>query len=175
VKRLVATLLLLLICPPFLAAQNTALPKAGDRVRIVSEHDQVRAEGTIVRVSQDSIQLTDGWRRMTVHLDPADRLEKSVGRRSNAGSGALHGLVVGALVGGVVGAVQGGDSNGWFTPVQGAAAGAGLLGLTGMIVGTLFGALAGHDIWAPVTPGPAQIGLAPAPGGAISVRASITF
>jgi hypothetical protein len=47
--------------------------------------------------------------------------------------------------------------------------------LGGAILGALFGAVHPGERWEPMRPGPFRLGLGPAPGGGVALRASLSF
>ena len=95
------------------------------------------------------------WVTDRIPTDSIAQLQVRIGRRSNAGRGALIGGGVGVALGLLCAASY--NENEWFSPtpgqclVSGAVSGAG--------IGVLIGALARSDVWAPVplpTRGPSE-------------------
>lgn len=81
------------------------------------------------------------------------------GRRSSVGRGALIGTGVGVVTGAIIGFAGGEDCSGgeWLCFDRGtlAAAGALVVGATGLVAGIIVGAFSSHEVWVPAD-GPAR-------------------
>jgi hypothetical protein len=170
VKTLTAALVLVAISAPQLAAQDSVRVKPGDRVRIVSPGHGVLVQGTLVRLAGDTITLQEGRSSTAYSLAGGRRLETPVARRSMVGRSALQWSLLFAALGGMAGALPVAGQR-----LHGLAGGVAVGGVAGLLVGGLFGAFNDREVWTPVTPGDAHIGLAPAPIGSVALRASVAF
>ena len=134
---------------------HAPLPMAGDRIRYALADDSATLHvARVVGVSADTIVVervlpgrTGGAaERVSASLATASlaRLEKRVGRRGNAGRGAL----IGAGVGVVGGLFCANEEPGWLTPTPAQC----MIGLplSGAATGALIGALIKSDVWMPV-------------------------
>lgn len=162
-------------------AQAPAI-NAGARVRVTSKvHDYNRRVATVSAVRRDSLVLfMKKGNSATVALSDIDRMQVSVGRRRMV----LRGMLAGGLIGAVTGAAAGAatyeeckDQICFLTPVsagEAAAGGATILGVVGVAVGGVIGALVTTDRWGPATV-PGTISVAPSPGGRVAVGLTRTF
>jgi hypothetical protein len=128
-------------------------PVAGDRVRYADRSDTTEFV-TARLVSLDAGSLiyerfvsgTSGspgrWLAGSLSTDSIARLQVRVGRRGNAGRGAL----IGGLLGAGLGIACASEEGGWVTPEQCLLSGT----LSGAGVGLLIGALIRSDVWAPI-------------------------
>ncbi len=133
------------------------IPQAdsGSRVRItVHKPEKHSLVGTLVSADADSLRFTtDTGGVVAVPVASVSRLERSRGRRSNAGRGALTFGLIGGAAGLVLGIAAAADNTGWgidFGPeaVVGATV---LMGATGAGLGALIGAASKGERWEPVT------------------------
>jgi hypothetical protein len=102
---LVALAMLVVGLAPFVQGQT----EAGVRVRVTTNAHK-KVVGTLMTADADSVRLISSKNRRVVSVPTASivRLEKSGGRRSNFGGGALIGGLVGGGVGLLLGVLAGG-------------------------------------------------------------------
>jgi hypothetical protein len=129
---------------------------SGARVRVTSARG--KQIGTLVSLDGDSLRYTlvDSATVTAIPRASVVRLERSVGKRSNVGSGAKTMGLIGAGVGLTIGLLAAADNSGWFEiGVEEIAAVTAVFGATGAGVGALFGAASKHDLWeaVPLSPG----------------------
>jgi hypothetical protein len=142
----------LLLGPPLHGQAQTLVP--GDRIRIASQGSIMPLlVGTFLRATADSLWLTARGQAhpTTVALSASLHLERSMGRRSHAMTGALVGAGVGAAVTlFFLGGFCGGDTlcNG-DEQLRAAA----IFGLPGVGLGAGIGALIRTERWAPASIG----------------------
>ena len=158
---------------------STPVPAAaaGDRIRYSGRADTTAfVTARMISLDADSLVFerfiagdpAGRWVAGSLPTDSIAHLQVRVGRRGNAGRGAL----IGGLVGGAIGVLCAAEtSSGWLEPSPEAC----FLGytLTGVGTGLLIGALRRSDVWAPTTvprrqpgptPIPAPVSAAPAVG-----------
>lgn len=158
---------------------STPVPAAaaGDRIRYAGPSDTTDfITARMISIDADSLVFerfiagdpAGRWVVGSLRTDSIARLQVRVGRRGNAGRGAL----IGGLVGGAIGVLCAAEtSSGWLQPSPEGC----FLGytLTGVGTGLLIGALRRSDVWAPTTvprrqpgptPIPAPVSAAPAVG-----------
>lgn len=143
-------------------------PSVGARIRYTVRADTARFEtGRLVAYQADSLvvdRFTPGLPgnpgttvRLALPTDSVAVLQVRVGRKGNAGRGALIGAAVGLAIGAACAADASGDS-GWLVPTtEECLFAAGLI--PGAFIGFVVGALRHSDVWAPVErpiPGPPQ-------------------
>ena len=146
--------LLAAACAPSYGA-GAPIPEPGDRVRYAVAGDTGRVyAGRTVRLAGDTLiieryipSMTGGaaaWDSAAIATSSLARLEKRVGRRGNAGRGALIGAGVGVLLG----VLCANEEEGWLTPTPTEC----LTGFTlsGAGTGALIGLLIRSDVWQPV-------------------------
>lgn len=134
---------------------TSPVPERGDRIRYAFLGDSTTLHvARAVRVGADTIfierlvpSLTGGpagWMPASIETSSIARLEKRVGRRGNAGRGAL----IGGGVGLVVGFLCANEEPGWLTPSPTEC----LFGylISGAGTGALIGILIRSDVWEPV-------------------------
>jgi hypothetical protein len=108
------------------------------------------------------------WRPDSLGTDSLARLQVWVGRRDNAGRGAVIGGAIGAALG--IACAADYDAEKWFSPTPEQCLLSGTL--TGAGIGLLIGALRRSDVWAPtplprrepeqpLTPAPPPVSVAP--------------
>jgi hypothetical protein len=99
--------------PSAAGAQRAADLPAGARVRLETRGPVPPPEATLVRVAADTLWLRYAGMADTVGVAfvHVRRLERSVGRRSASGQGALTGALVGGALGAVFGAVSTSGNN----------------------------------------------------------------
>ncbi len=144
-SMLVALATLVVGLAPFVQGQT----EPGVRVRVTTNAHK-KVVGTLMTADADSVQLTSSKDARVVSFPAASivRLEKSGGRRSNPGGGALIGGLVGGGIGLLLGVIASTDDSGWYD-VGGSeiAAGTAVLGLAGAGLGTLIGAASHKERW----------------------------
>jgi len=166
--------------PSVALAQQGPRISRGDRVRVVTTTWGGRAStATVEAVRPDTLVLgrsrPGGRESVVVPLTSIERLEVSVGRKSNAGKGALTGAIVGGSLGLILGiAAWAGSDDGDFLQVgpEAVPVSVAFFGGGGAILGTLIGALSHSDQWSPVPLEDLQLGLGPVQGG-VAVGASV--
>jgi len=112
-----------------------------------------------------------------IALDSVRRLDVSRGRGSHVGSGALAGLLLGIPTGAIVGAVLGSQlmvGEGGGGADVGAAVGAALVGASGLVIGTVVGALTKTERWEEVPLDRLRVSFAPRREG-VALGLSIRF
>ena len=143
-----------------MAAQVVQL-ESGARIRITAgPHGLKNRTARVLSVHNDSLLLQVApAETLAVALAGVTRLDVSTGRRRytlrGAGIGALAGIASGALIG----YASGDDPPGLFamTASGKAALGGATLGVTGLAIGAVVGALKVSDRWTPVPLGVAQV------------------
>jgi hypothetical protein len=144
------------------ATSDSVVP--GDRIRVGGDVPGGTLIGTFVRSTQDSVwvQRLDRPDTVSVALGSGTRLERSLGRRSRAGMGALIGAGVGAaLTVAFLSGFCGGDTlcNGDEQVIAVV-----VFGLPPVAIGAGIGALIRVEHWAPITLGaPGTSGSRPSP------------
>jgi hypothetical protein len=133
--------------------------EAGSRVRVTTmPASPGRRIGTLVSLDQDTLRWSrwDTTSVIRVPIASVTRLERSTGRRSNTGRGAMIGGLIGAGFGLFLGIAASTDNSGWWEVGAGeVAAVTAIVGAGGAGVGALVGSLSKRDRWEPVplTPG----------------------
>ena len=154
-----------LFLPSAVAAQDSPI-KAGDRVRFWRQQTLGVTEGTIAGWEADSFAITDNW----IPITSVTRLEV---RRQKISRGALVALdaggtaVGGALLGAGLGYLTFGET--------GAAYGAALVGVTGLVFGAVYGSFASVDRWEEVPLGRLRVSFAPQSDGRFALGLSVRF
>lgn len=153
--------------------QRGALLQVGDRVRVKTSTSAKGATGELIGIGPDALRFRASDRSLVdVPLASVTRVERSVGRRSNAGKGALIGGAAGlATMFTLVALWSGQDCDGPCTPYAVIVGGA-LVG-AGTVVGALGGALIKTERWEAVSPGRFGVSVVPRRRGAafaLSVR-----
>jgi hypothetical protein len=124
--------------------------EAGDRVRVIDRRGKVGAVGTVTSIDSGgpSLYIDDGESTMELHLQPNDKLEKSLGMKRNTAKGALVGGSIGLALGlGVVlGVASSEGGSDFFGSGIIAATGAAITGL-GVGLGALIGAATKTECW----------------------------
>jgi hypothetical protein len=153
----VAVVLVAACAPAHMVRTPVPVAAAGDRIRYAGRSDSTAfITGRLISIDADSLVFerfvardpAGIWVRGSVPTDSIARLHVRVGRRANAGRGALIGGIVGGALG-IMCAAQ--TSSGWLEPSpEGCFVGFTLMGLG---PGLLIGALRRSDVWAP-TPVP---------------------
>ena len=134
---------------------HSPVPMDGDRVRYSFASDSTRLfVARILSVRADTIvverlipSMTGGaaeWAPASIPTATLARLDKRVGRRGNAGRGAL----IGGGVGVVLGFFCASEEPGWLTPTPAQC----MIGypLSGAATGAVIGALIRSDVWMPI-------------------------
>ena len=164
-------------------AQGSMPVKAGDRVRVAfgtSECQPCLAVGLVAAFSTDSVALAVGNRTDTLRLPIASvtRFEVSRGRKSKTLSGMGIGAAIGVGTGAILGAIATSGECLFESdpcPGAGAVAGAVLLGVPGLLVGTIVGALTKSDRWEEVPLDQLRVSIAPQRDGSFGLGFSVAF
>ena len=134
------------------APSPTVEADAGSRVRItVGKTKQV---GALVSADADSLRfITDTSGLVAIPTVSVTRFERSRGRRSNAGRGALLGGVIGGAMGLIGGIGAEADNSDWGIEIgaEGIALATLFFGATGAGLGALIGAASKGEKWEPLT------------------------
>jgi hypothetical protein len=151
--------------------------KAGDRIRIWAADLSEKTVGRVVEAGPDFLRLQVKGRTgpVAVPLAAVTRLERSLGRRSSAGKGALIGTVVGTGLGAalVMASLRSdSDCDGPCTPYAIIAASA-IVG-AGALVGAFSGAVIKTERWESVGVGRVGVNVIPVRRGA-GVAVSVRF
>ncbi len=126
--------------------------EAGSRIRVTTMPSSPgRRIGTLVSLDQDTLRWSrwDTTSVIKVPIASVARLERSIGRRSNTGRGAMIGGLIGAGFGLFLGIAASTD-DGWDVGVDDMAAVTGIVGAGGLGVGAIIGSLSIRDRWEPV-------------------------
>jgi hypothetical protein len=128
--------------------------EAGSRVRVTTAPATPgRRIGRLVSLDTDTLRWSrwDTTSVIAVPVASVARLERSTGRRSNTGRGAMIGGLIGAGFGLFVGVGASTDNSGFLdVGVEEIAALTGIFGAAGAGVGALIGSLSTRDRWEPV-------------------------
>jgi len=155
-----------------LAAQDTLPIAAGQRVRLsLDGHRQFT--GVVKSFDRDSIHVQQYWNTapFSIARSSVAGVDVVAQRHSNAGRGALIGL----LGGGAIGAIAGASCEGEFL-CPGVGGGAASVGLLGLVLGGAIGALSHRETWQTVYQRGVQLNLtAPARGRGIGVGVAVAF
>jgi hypothetical protein len=131
-----------------------AQAEAGSRVRVTTAPATPgRRIGTLVSLDTDTLRWSrwDTTSVIAVPMALVARLERSTGRRSNTGRGAMIGGLIGAGFGLFLGIAATTDDSGWFeVGIDDIAAVTAILGAGGAGAGALIGSLSKRDRWEPV-------------------------
>lgn len=166
-------------CPVRLLAAEAprgAPLEVGDRVRVLTSVSANAITGEVIGIGAEGLRLRSSDRSLPfeVPLASVTRLERSLGKRSNAGKGALLGTVAGVGIGAAIAtkAYGGSDCDGPCTPyaviVAAAVTGAGAL------LGTIGGALIRTERWESVSPGRVAVAVVPR-RRAVAVAMAVRF
>jgi len=139
--------------PPRVVTTPEPVPEAGSRIRYSLRSDPSKfTKARMLSLGADSLafeRLIAGdrpaWVADRVPTDSIAQLQVRIGRRGNAGRGALIGGGIGFALGALCSL---GDSDNWLQPTAGECIASGVL--TGATTGLLIGALSRSDVWAPV-------------------------
>jgi hypothetical protein len=125
----------------------------GSRIRItVDKPSKHFLLGTLVSADSDSLRFTSSDTSITaISIASVSRLERSRGRRSNVGPGALIGGVIAGAAGLILGIASWGDEDSYLKvgPEEVVAVTA-VLGAGGAGLGALIGATSKSERWEPV-------------------------
>ena len=134
-------------------------PTTGAQIRFALRADTGHfIPARVVLLSADSLvferftpSTTGGkgsWVRGALPTDSLARLQVQVGRRGNAGRGALIGGAIGLALGGAC-AIDAANDKGWLVPSPGEC----FVGMAipAAVIGLVVGALRRSDVWAPTT------------------------
>jgi len=112
-------------------------------------------KGTLEGIAGDTLFIRPNTGAPLFSVAPREgrQIFFSNGRRSSAGRGALIGTGVGVVTGAIIGFAGGEDCSGgeWLCFDRGtmAAAGALVVGATGLVAGIIVGAFSSHEVWVP--------------------------
>ncbi len=127
---------------------------SGSRVRItVAKPSKHRHVGTLVSADADSLRFTtDTPGVVAIPTGSVTRFERSRGRRSNAGRGALIGGLTLGAAGLIIGIGAAVDNSSWGIDVgpEGVALATLITGATGAGLGALIGAASTGERWEPL-------------------------
>jgi hypothetical protein len=130
-----------------IAAQDSVRIAPGSRVRVTApEISRTRIVGTYTRMHADTLVVEVDGRTHSFLRTAVTRLDVSVGRKGNAGKGALYG----GLLGAGIGALALGSSSLCADLQAGgtcALVGAGGGGIGGLLIGALIGSASKSDRW----------------------------
>jgi hypothetical protein len=148
----------------------------GRRIR-VHRRAETTLVGELVSLGPDSLTLTTAAAdTVAVSRAAITGLDLSTGTKSNAGKGALNGLIFGGLGGALIGVLASGSDDGEFLdygPGAWAASGALMFGALGAGVGALIGSGQRADRWESV-PLP-TVAIVPLPGKGSRVAIGVRF
>ncbi len=133
--------------------QPTVEADSGSRVRITVGKTSKHV-GTLVSADADSLRFTtDTSGVVAIPTSSVTRFERSRGRRSNAGKGALIAGVIGGALGLIGGIGAEADNSDWGIEIgaEGIALATLFLGATGAGLGALIGAASKGEKWKPLT------------------------
>jgi hypothetical protein len=149
---LVLTLLSFVAPQAARAQQDTTGLVPGRRIRIHQEGNQKLVGSFVAMDSASLAMVTTAGDTVRVPRSNVTGLDLSQGTKSNAGKGAITGLLIGGGVGIVLGLAASSDAEGSFFDVGAGtwAAGSGLFfGAVGAGIGALIGSGSRSDKWAP--------------------------
>ena len=160
-----------LVSSSSLAAQAPLPVTPGQRVRLTLDGRR-RVTGVVDSLDADSLRLTlDSYSPpIAIARTGIAGIERSTHRNSNAGAGALIGLVSGGMLGAAAGSSCEGD---FLCP--GPAAGGAAVGLLGAALGGLIGAFSHSETWEAVYQRGVQMGVAPVEGRGIGLGVRVAF
>jgi len=145
-------------------------PTVGDWVQITAPELDINLEkGTLMSLSTESIVVDT----LDIPLNSVTQFYVYRGKKGNAGTGAIAGLTVGVIVGVGLGYVGSQVSETDDSPVPVMLVGAGVVGIAGLLVGAMFGALVKTDHWERVYLN--RLSLMPTGNGRLSVNVAIRF
>ncbi len=170
-------LIILTVAPVVTIAAQQPLPlHSGDRIRATVPSLSPRPlVGTVIAFQTDSLIVQGGTSTWHLSLASLTHLDVSQGRRSHALLGAGIGLLVGAGVGVLIANDCDTIEGPFATQGQCTAVGAAAFGGAGALVGALTGALARTERWAGVPLDGLRVSLPSNRGGALHLRASLSF
>jgi len=172
--RVVTLLAVVLTVLPatLLVAQEPARIVPGAHVRVTAPHlPNGRLQGALTRIDADTLVI--GSTPIARHT--LTRVEVSTGRRSRLGRGLGVGFLAGAGLGAILGAGVGNDGGEFCTATQCAVAGAAVVGVGGMVLGALVGAMTHTDRWQEVPLERVGVRLFPQRDGSLSLAVSLRF
>lgn len=153
-RSILLLLAALAACAPSRVVTTPApVPEAGSHIRYSLHYDPDRfTKARMLSLDADTLAFErlivgdrHAWVADRVPTDSIARLQVRIGRRGNAGRGALIGGGIGLVLGALCSL---GDSDNWLQPTPGECVLSGIL--TGVGTGLLIGALSRSDVWAPV-------------------------
>ncbi len=170
-------LALVAACAPTHVVTTPTPAVAGNQVRYARWSDTTEfVRARLLSLDADSLtfeRFVPGdparWVPGALATDSVARLQVRVGRRNNAGRGALFGGLIGAGLGVLCAADE--DAGEWLHPTAGQCMLAGTV--TGVGTGLLIGALTGSDVWAPVPLPSRGREQAPSPPPVTSTRSGV--
>jgi len=145
-----------LTLPLALAGPLSGQADSGARVRVTTAQPKQRVVGTLVSLEADSLRITSAKDQQSVAFPTGSvvQLERSVGRRSQAGHGAVVGGVAVGGLGLLLALVASSENDSWLEIGPGevftiTAA----FGAVGAGVGALIGSASHTDRWEPIPVG----------------------
>ncbi len=163
-RALAFALCVALLLQPGSALAESEAPAPGTRVRLTApELSDQQLIGTLTALETDAVSLSlDGQTEpTTVPRTAITKWELSRGKKSNAGKGALWGLLIGAAVGAGLGAAMPDPDMGGDDAVFGAVA----LGVPGAGIGALIGYIHKTERWEEIEQKSLRLAVIPVPGG----------
>ncbi len=133
--------------------QPTVEADSGSRVRITVDKTSKHV-GTLISADADSLRVTtDTSGVVAIPTAAVTRFERSRGRRSNVGRGALVGAATGGVFGLIFGIAAEADNNDWGIEIgaDGIALSTLFVGAVGAGIGALIGAASKGERWEPLT------------------------
>jgi len=160
-------------------AADEAGIKVNSRVRVrLRAFPGRQLEGTVVKANASTFWLSvDGQSPVAVPLASLKGLDVVGGQRRNAGKGAILGLLIGGSLGVLAGASEEDDPPGImsFSKEDRMALAGVSLGLAGLAIGTVVGALTKSDVWKPAPLKHINLGLSPQRQGGLVMSAKVAF
>lgn len=150
-----------MLIPLWTVSSQGIQPKRGDRIRITAAPNALDNQiARVLSVRNDSLFLQVApAETLAVAVAGVTRLEVSTGRRSHARRGLGMGALIGVTSGAFMGYTSGDDKGGWvfaLTAEEKAVVYGVGLGFTGLVIGTIVGALQVSDRWTSVPLGSAE-------------------
>ena len=170
-----------MLIPLWTVSSQGVQPKRGDRIRITAAPNALDNRiASVLSVRGDSLILHVALaptKTLAVARADVTRLEVSTGRSRHAGRGAGIGALVGVTSGAFMGYTSGDDRRGWFRfTAEEKAVGYGVgLGVAGLVIGTVVGALHVTDRWTSVPLGSAAEATPRLQVGRGSSRLAVSF
>ncbi len=169
------TAIALLPAPAMMIAQDIAPLATGQRVRVTAPTiSNVPIVGALAHLNADTFLVETHGDTSRVPRAAVERLDVSMGQKSNAGKGALFG----GLLGGGIGALALGSSS-LCADLEAsgtcALVGAGGGGLAGLLLGALIGSTSKRDRWESASVDRLRVSFIPREHGRLLLAASVSF